>query len=111
MVYCEHCGSENPDNMKFCGSCGKELYKPEPVAPPEKRRRLERNPDDECFGVPGGGVCCWALVGIIMITSAIGSIIGWDISQFWSDYFGAIILALIGFMIIVGAIIDYRRRH
>ena len=111
MVYCDNCGAENPDNMKFCGHCGKELYKPEPEAPPAKRSRLERKPEDECFGVPGGGMCCWIVVGIMMITSAIGTIMGWDITEFWANYFGPVVFILIGSLIIVGAILDYRRRH
>jgi len=25
MMKCSNCGTENPEGMKFCGSCGKEL--------------------------------------------------------------------------------------
>src|SRR2546423_1049629 len=30
-MFCWSCGHENPDNHKFCGECGKGLFKPEKV--------------------------------------------------------------------------------
>jgi uncharacterized membrane protein YvbJ len=117
MVYCEHCGGQNDDSMNYCGNCGAELRKAPPPAAvtppatPDRQRRLQRKPEDECFGVPGGGVICWSLVGIIMITSAIGWITGLDFTSFWNNNIGAVIVGLIGFMIILGSIVDYRRRH
>src|SRR5919201_3418505 len=35
MARCPHCGQENPDGFRFCGSCGSAMA---PVAPTEERK-------------------------------------------------------------------------
>jgi hypothetical protein len=104
MVHCTKCGHENPDDSKFCASCGNALY---PAVEPGQarsdgyaRRGMER---DMCFGVRGG---FWPLL--------IGfAILLWGISLFVETTYGIsfpwwpIVVIIIGLLIVVQAI---RRR-
>lgn len=43
-MFCPKCGTENPDDARFCGSCGAALDAPAPAAPrsePEVLRLIE----------------------------------------------------------------------
>ena len=58
-IFCTHCGHENPDDSRFCASCGSALNRPGHPVSPERQSDatstisisglevLEPTPDDE----------------------------------------------------------------
>src|SRR5512133_3018190 len=40
MPFCTACGTENPDQARFCFGCGSPLVAPEPVAAPSEERKV-----------------------------------------------------------------------
>lgn len=36
-MYCQKCGSQNPDDGKFCSKCGTDLSKTNVVQPPKRK--------------------------------------------------------------------------
>jgi len=109
MVRCTKCGVENEEDAAFCKACGNPLH-PEP---PGTRRRhdtcfgpSERGPEQECFGIPYGGLIPGLVVGSILILLGLSTI--FDIAV--SRYIPAIIMATIGIVIILAALYSYRRR-
>lgn len=100
MVHCVKCGTENPDDAKFCTKCGAQLYV---TRESEHYRRVEK----ECFGLPHGGVIFAVIIGFVIILFGLSSFVGQDLSKWiWPS-----ILVIIGALIIVGALYGMRRRY
>jgi len=107
MVRCTKCGSENPDDSRFCANCGNALY---PTAPGETsqgrferfdKRRPER---DMCFGTSAGFF--WPIIiGVAILL--------WGVSMIAETVYGTqipwwpVILIIVGALIIAQAL---RRR-
>jgi len=107
MVYCPKCGTQNMDDAKFCSKCGADLFAGETV---EKRTEAYARPsrkrmEDECFGLPHGGVIVGIIVGLILIVVGVGMAFGYNI---W-NYFWPLIIVIIGVLVVAGAIFGRRR--
>lgn len=61
MVYCAKCGTKNSDDATVCSSCGATLHTI--GGRPEYYRRME----NECFGIPRGGMIIALAIGIIIL--------------------------------------------
>ncbi len=101
MVYCSKCGAKNSDDAKACTQCGASLY---PGVEPT--RRYERQREEECFGLPGGGAIAGIIFGIIIILAGLSWFLGFD---FWEN-FGFILIIILGVLILAGALYRLRRR-
>ena len=55
MVYCQKCGSENPDNADYCQECGEKLG-----VKVVERIVVEKEPEKKSFGA------LWFIIGILM---------------------------------------------
>jgi len=108
MVYCAKCGTKNDDDAETCSNCGAPLYsvgKRYRGGDREHYRRVE----DECFGVPRGGMIVGLIIGIAIVL--------WGFSVFLQTLYPEmpaipwwpLIVIMFGALIIVGAI--YRRRR
>ncbi|MCJ7634305.1 zinc ribbon domain-containing protein [Candidatus Bathyarchaeota archaeon] len=107
MVTCSKCGTKNPDDARFCVSCGAALYS----MGGERRRgetcfgQPERRIEDECFGLPHGGTIVALFIGLIIVVFGVGNLVGWRID--W----GPFIMIVIGVLIVSGAIYGFMRRR
>ena len=109
MVYCVKCGAKNPDDAKVCAQCGAPLY---PVQKREECFGVERHrrPEEECFGIPHGGIIVGLTIGVIIVLAGLL----WLLQQaklipttveVWP--FAVIIF---GILIVIGALYGMRRR-
>lgn len=107
MVTCPKCGAKNPDEARFCVSCGGALFSMEG----ERKRggtcfgQPEKRVEDECFGLPHGGAIAGLIIGIIIILFGLVNIFGWRVD------IGAYIPIIIGILIVAGAIYGLSRRR
>ncbi|MFX1535866.1 MAG: zinc-ribbon domain-containing protein [Promethearchaeota archaeon] len=112
MVYCEKCGTQNPDDAQFCNQCGASLR---PAVVHKTRDTgcfgTEERAEEECFGLPYGGVIVGLLVGAIIIIFGLSLIFDWDWSFLWNNYIFAGIVIIVGVLIIIGAIFSLSRRR
>ncbi len=85
-MICPRCGSENPDDARFCTGCGAALDGVGDVHRPVSGGRAE--PD--CFGLSGGalpGLVIGVIIIIVGVTSAFGRNFGEMIGA-WGERFG-----------------------
>jgi len=63
MVYCTKCGAKNEDTALVCVKCGASLETGTYVTRRYERRRAE----NECFGLPHGGLIAGIVIGVIIL--------------------------------------------
>jgi uncharacterized membrane protein YvbJ len=105
MVYCSRCGTQNPDTAKVCSNCGAPIYTVGQQYPGSDREHYRRV-ENECFGLPNGGMIVGLVFGIIIVVVGLSLLLE---INFWS-YFWPIIIIVFGALIILGALFG-RRRH
>ncbi len=101
MVYCPKCGTKNEDAAETCTSCGATLH----VA--ARPRIAGKRPEDECFGLPYGGVIVGLVIGVIVILwglSQVPGVLPEDFEFWW------LIIIVFGLLIIAGALFKLTRR-
>ncbi|MFH0748818.1 MAG: hypothetical protein V1915_02710 [Candidatus Bathyarchaeota archaeon] len=65
----------------------------------------ERRMENECFGLPHGGTIVVLLIGLIIVVFGVGNLVGLTID--W----GPLLMIVIGFLIVAGAIYGFMRRR
>lgn len=105
MVYCQSCGTQNPDNAETCVKCGAQLY-PELIRGKSRRRDRE---EGECFGLPNGGAIFGLVIGALIVIYGVSWFLGYDLSLFWSSTAGPFLVIVIGLLILAGAIYGLAR--
>jgi len=106
MVYCTKCGTKNEDDVAYCTKCG------EPLNPTRAERiRYHRRRENECFGIPNGGLIVGMVIGIIIVLWGLIWIMQQTglISAEISVWPFAIIL--FGLLMVIGAIFRLQRRY
>ena len=98
MAYCSKCGFKNEEKDEQCSECGASL---------RVRAKREKRVEDECFGLPHGGVIAGLLFGIIIILWGISQLPGVLPEGF--NFWWLIIIAF-GALIIGGALYKLGRR-
>jgi len=63
MVYCTKCGTKNEDTALVCVKCGASLE----TGIYEPRRYERRQAEEECFGLPHGGIIIGLVIGVIIL--------------------------------------------
>ena len=103
MVYCQKCGTENPDEAEFCKKCGA------PLAPAKRpwREKYGDRADEECFGFTGGGAICGIIGGLIIVVIGLAVVIQVHI---WF-ILGPLIALIVGFLMIICALNSVRRKR
>ncbi len=100
MVYCSKCGTQNPDTSVHCTNCGAPLYTVGQRYPGSDREHYRRM-ENECFGLPNGGIIATAVFGIIIVLIGLGFFISLNI---WP-----IIIIIFGVLLVISALYRYRR--
>ncbi|MBC8224591.1 zinc ribbon domain-containing protein [Candidatus Bathyarchaeota archaeon] len=83
---CPKCGSENPDDARFCAGCGAALDGADDARRPVSWDRS----DQMCFG-PSGGTLPALVIGAIIIIVGVTSVFGRDFGEMmgaWGESFG-----------------------
>jgi len=117
MVYCTKCGTKNEKGASHCTKCGANLE----VSREERFERgveewgkqFGKRAEEECFGLPHGGIIVGAIIGIIIIIvglSFVPGLIPPDVREATEEYFWAIIIIVFGILIVAGALYKYSRR-
>jgi len=122
MVYCTKCGTENEEAAEYCKKCGGKL---EGTRKKSFEKRMEewgedfgkraeawgedfgRRAEEECFGLPHGGLIFGLIIGFIIILLGILWLAGIELwNAFWS-----VIIIIFGLLIVGGALYSLIRRR
>ncbi len=110
MVYCTKCGTKNEEDAAVCVKCGASLFA-RPAWPRERRRREKE--EQECFGLPHGGIVVGAIIGIIIILvglSQVPGLVSPDVREITDQLFWPALIIVFGVLILAGALYRYSRR-
>ena len=122
MVYCTKCGTKNEEGAEDCVKCGASLEVRREKGFEERAeewgeelgKRAEewgeqfgKRMENECFGLPYGGVIFGLVIGVIIVLVGLSWFIGVD----WGRYFFPLIAVIFGLLIIAGALYGFRRRY
>ena len=110
MVYCSKCGTKNDDTARNCTNCGAPLYTVGGTYPGSEREHYRRV-ENECFGLPNGGMIAGLVFGIIVLFIGLGLFLqaGGYIVNF-GNYIWPILLIIFGLLVVLGAVYGRRRR-
>jgi len=102
MVYCVKCGTKNPDDAQVCSKCGAQLYT---TGESTHYRRME----NECFGLPRGGMIVGIVIGLIIILAGVSFLVQqvYHIDIPWFP----IVIIIFGILILAGALYGRRSRY
>ena len=106
MVYCSKCGTKNSDEARVCSNCGAPIYTVGEKYPGSEREHYRRV-ENECFGLPNGGMIAALVFGAIIIIAGITLYLqtAYGISiDIWP-----LILIIFGALLVTGAIYRSRR--
>lgn len=105
MVYCSKCGTKNIDTDAYCSNCGAPLNTVGQRYPGSDREHYRRM-ENECFGLPNGGMIVGIVVGLFIVLLGLGLFLqGYGINiDFWP-----FMIIIIGALFLVGALYRYRR--
>jgi uncharacterized membrane protein YvbJ len=109
MVYCSKCGTQNSDDAKNCTNCGAPLYTVGQQYPGSDREHYRRV-ENECFGLPNGGMIAGLVFGVIIILVGIALFLQANGASFdiW-PFIWPVILIIFGLLILTGALYRSRR--
>ncbi len=113
MPYCQNCGTKNEEGVEFCSNCQQPLYD-------TRRRRTrhdgcygEEREEQECFGLPHGGIIFGIFFGLILLIAGVvlilQNVLGIPVNVN-GQLIGPVVLIAIAILIIAGAIYQLGRR-
>ena len=100
MVYCTKCGTKNEEDATICVKCQ------QPLGNYRTRRHERRRAEDECFGLPHGGIIAALIFGLFIILWGLSSLLNIN----FGNYIWPFIIIIFGTLIVVGALYRYTRR-
>jgi len=109
MVYCTKCGTKNEDTALVCVKCGASLETGTYVTRRSERRRAE----EECFGLPHGGMIAGMVIGVIILLLGFWElmhIVNPAVFPSATNILGPLILIIFGLLIVLGALYRLGRR-
>jgi hypothetical protein len=101
LVYCSKCGFKNEDAAATCAQCGAALQ----IS--RRERRGGRRVEDECFGLPHGGIIVGLIIGIIVILWGLTQVPGLlpeNFELWW------LIVIVFGVLLVAGSLYRLSRR-
>jgi len=106
MVYCTKCGTKNEDTALVCIKCGASLETGTYVSRRQERRRAE----EECFGLPHGGIIIGLVIGVIILLWGAFQLAGQMKWITTVPEIGPFIIIIFGLLIVLGALYRLSRR-
>ena len=105
MVYCSKCGTQNPDTNTFCSNCGAPLFTVGQHYHGSDREHYRRM-ENECFGLPNGGMIVGIVFGAIIVLVGLGLFLQtYGVNfDFWP-----LVVIIFGVLILLGALFGRRR--
>jgi hypothetical protein len=114
MPYCQNCGTKNTEGAEICVNCQQPLYD-------TRRRRTRRDgcygeerPEQECFGLPHGGIIVGILFGSLLLIAGVllilQNVFGIAINVN-GGLIGPLVIIAIAILILAGAIYQYQTRR
>jgi uncharacterized membrane protein YvbJ len=105
MVYCSKCGTQNPDTNTFCSNCGAPLFTVGQHYHGSDREHYRRM-ENECFGLPNGGMIVGIVFGVIIVLVGLGLFLQtYGVNfNFWP-----LVVIIFGVLILLGALFGRRR--
>jgi uncharacterized membrane protein YvbJ len=101
MVYCTKCGTKNEEGATICTNCQQPL-----VGNYHAMKRQRRRAEDECFGLPNGGIIAGVIFGLIILLFGVSALLDID----FGNYLGPFVIIIFGILIFVGALYRYTRK-
>ena len=105
LVYCSKCGTQNPDTNTYCSNCGAPLFTVGQHYRGSDREHYRRM-ENECFGLPNGGMIVGIVFGVIIVLAGLGLFLQTYGVNF--DFWPFIII-IFGVLILLGALFGRRR--
>jgi len=105
MAYCPKCGTKNEDAADFCLKCGANLQTGTVAARRHERRKAEQ----ECFGLPHGGVIAGIVIGAIILIWGISLLLEQTGAIAGATFPWYLIIIVFGILIFAGAIYKITR--
>ena len=109
MVYCSKCGTQNPDTNTVCSNCGAPLYTVGQRYVGSDREHYHRM-ENECFGLPNGGMIVGIVIGIIIVLAGLGLFLQTYGIQI-QTWLWPVVVIIFGLLILIGAVFGRRRYH
>lgn len=139
MVYCTKCGTKNADAAVYCIQCGAKLEEVPKKETWDKRmekwgeelgkhaeewgeevgkraeewgKDLGKRVENECFGLPNGGLIFGLLIGVVILLVGVTALLtGTELIRYFWSLFWALIIIVFGVLITAGAIYSLTRRR
>ena len=109
MVYCSKCGTQNADTASNCTNCGAPLYAVGKQYTGSEREHYKRV-ENECFGLPNGGMIASLIFGIIIVFVGLGLFLqASNVIENFGNYIWPIILIIFGLLVLAGALFSRRK--
>ena len=118
MVYCTKCGTKNDEGAIHCTKCGANLEisleKRFERGMEEWGEQFGKRAEEECFGLPHGGLIVGLIAGIIIIIvglSFVPGLIPDEVREVTDPLFWPVLIIIFGILIAAGALYQYSRRR
>jgi len=106
MVYCIKCGTKNEDTALVCVKCGASLE----TGTYETRRYERKRAEEQCFGLPHGGIIFAIVIGVIILLWGSFELAKQMKLITTAPDMGPLIIIIIGLLIVLGALYRLGRR-
>ena len=105
LAYCTKCGFKNEDDADHCTKCGASLQLSR-----TERRTMRKKREDECFGLPHGGIIVGIIFGVFIILWGLSQIPGLIPPQVSENFFWPGVIIVFGLLLVVGALYGLTRK-
>lgn len=106
LVYCSKCGTKNNEDAKVCSNCGAPLYSVGEMYRGSEREHY-RKVENECFGLPNGGLIAAMVFGTIIIIAGVALFLQTTYNMTIDIW--PFILIIFGLLMLAGALYRHRR--
>ena len=107
MVYCPKCGTKNEEMTQFCINCGANLQTGTEASRQYERRKAQQ----ECFGLPNGGLVAAIVIGLLILLWGVYLILEQTGTITANVPFWIVLVITLGILMIAGAVYQITHRR